>query len=311
MNTALARAARMQAAHDVLQEGELSAVLAALADADIDTLLLKGAALAHSHYPEPSLRSRCDADVLIRPADRMIATRILVRLGYQRRNHVSGTLVSYQECFSKQDGPLHQVIDLHWQINNGQVFARALAFDEAHARSVPVPNLGASARTLCRAHALLLACMHRAAHLGADGAYGNRLIWLFDVHLLAGSMGADEWQQFGDLCIARAMRRIALDAFGSTHEALGTVFPADVTQRLGGATPVEISSAYLTAGRARLLKTDLRALETWRERATLVLEICFPPHDYVLAKYRARHRWQLPLLYFRRAVGACWKVVRS
>jgi hypothetical protein len=311
VNAALERAARMQAARDVLQEDELRAVLAAFADASIDVLLLKGAALAHSHYPEPSLRTRCDADVLIRTGDRTIATKILVRLGYRRRNQVSGTLVSYQECFSKQEGPLHQVIDLHWQISNGQVFARALTFDEALARSVPVPNLGPSVLTLCPAHALLLACMHRAAHLGADGADGSRLLWLYDIHLLAGSMGADEWQQFAELCVARAMRRITLDAFGCAHEALGTVFPADVIQRMGGATPVEISSAYLTAGRAGLLMTDLRALETWRERATLVREICFPPLDYVLAKYRARHRWQLPLLYLRRAVGACWKVVRS
>ena len=75
----------MQAALDMLRERELIAVLAAFAGAGIGTLLLKGAALAYSHYPEPALRTRCDADVLIRPADRDAAMRICSkRLGYRR-----------------------------------------------------------------------------------------------------------------------------------------------------------------------------------------------------------------------------------
>ena len=61
----LIREARMQAAADMLRERELVAVLAALADAGVATLLLKGAALAYSHYPEPALRTRCDTDVLV------------------------------------------------------------------------------------------------------------------------------------------------------------------------------------------------------------------------------------------------------
>ena len=308
---ALAFAARMQSAEDMLRERELIAVLAAFADAGIGTLLLKGAALAHSHYPEPALRTRCDTDVLIRPADRVAAKDLLVRLGYQRQNEVSGSLVSYQECHAKQEGPLHHVIDLHWQISNRQVFARALTFDEAYARSVPVPQLGAPARTLCSPDALLLACMHRAAHLSMEGPEGNRLVWLYDIHLLANAMTPGEWRDFARVCCTKQMRRISLDAFTGTQRAFATVFPNEVVDCLAPTGVEELSGAHLDTGRGRLLLTNLRALPTWIARATLVRELLFPPAKYVLAKYHARSRWLLPWWYVRRAAEGMWKTSRS
>jgi hypothetical protein len=307
----LAHEARMEMALDMLREQDLIAALRALSAAGIGTLLLKGTPLAYSHYAASGLRPRCDTDLLVAPADRQKTQLVLEALGYRRRNGVSGTLVSYEDLYCRNDGTVEHAIDLHWRVNNAQVFARALRHDEMHARSVPIPLLGEAARALCPPHALLLACMHRAAHLGADGHDADRLIWLYDIHLLANAMDADEWRQFADLCLARAMRRITLDAFACTHDALGTLFPADVMQRLGVPMPVEISAAYLNADRARLLITDLRALGTWRERGTLLRETCCPPREYVLAKYRARHRWLLPWLYVRRAVEAGWKFVRS
>ena len=307
----LARAARMQTAQDMLRERELIGVLDAFAAVGIGTLLLKGAALAYTHYVQSALRPRCDTDVLIAPADRAGAERVLEALGYRRPNAVSGTLVSYEDLYRRSDGAVEHVIDLHWQVNNAQVFAQALSHDEMHARSVPVPQLGESARTLYPPHALLLACMHRAAHLGTDGAEGNRLIWLYDIHLLATDMTAVDWPEFAKICVERQMRGITLDAFACTHEALGTEFPAGVVQQLRASAPDEISAAYLNADRARLLLTDLRALPAWRERATLLRETCFPPADYVLAKYRTRRRWLLPWLYVRRAVEGGRKFLRS
>ena len=307
----LLRVARMHTALDMLRERELIAVLGAFAGARIDTLLLKGAALAHSHYPEPALRTRCDADVLIRPEDHDAATQLLLQLGYRRPNAVSGTLVSYEECHSKREGTVDHVIDLHWQISNRQVFARALTFDEAYARAVPVPQLGAAARALCAPHALLLACMHRAAHLGSEGPAGNRLVWLYDIHLLANAMTAGEWPDFEAMCGAKAMRRISLDAFICTERAFATAFPDEVQASLAAAGAVELSAAYLDPGRRRLLLTNLRALPTWTTRGTLVRELLFPPADYLLAKYRARSRWLLPWWYVRRAAEGIWKSSRS
>src|SRR6185369_11533821 len=154
----LSHEARMNAALEMLRAAELAQVLARFAEGDVRVLLFKGAPLAYSHYPEPQLRTRCDADLLIERRDRASARNALETLGYLRSGAVSGELVSYQETLHKPANGYDHAIDLHWQINNGQVFAQALRFDEAMRRSVPVPALGAAARTLCAPHALLVAC---------------------------------------------------------------------------------------------------------------------------------------------------------
>jgi hypothetical protein len=301
----------MQAAGDMLLERELAAALEALAAAGVGTLLLKGAALAHSHYPEPALRTRCDADLLIRPADRDAAARVLEGRGYRRPNAVRGRLVSYEECHVKREGAVEHVIDLHWQISNRQAFAQALGYDEARRCSVAIPQLGASARALCAPHALLLACMHRAAHLGAEGPVGSRLVWLYDIHLLANAMTEAEWRDFARMCGAKAMRRISVDAFAATQRAFATAFPDAVVAALAQTGAEELSAAYLDTGRRRVLLTNLRALASWRERARLVRELLFPPAEYLLAKYRAHSRWLLPWWYVRRVAEGVWKTSRS
>jgi hypothetical protein len=235
---------------------------------------------------------------------------VLEGLGYRRACAVSGRLVSYQDCFHRTIGNFDHVVDLHWRINNSQLFARALDFEAAHARSVAVPPLGPRARALCPAHALLLACMHRAAHLYADGGDGNRLIWLYDIHLLANALSADEWRQFADICAASQTRQISLDAFAATKAALATAFPAAVIERLAASAAGELSADYLDGNRWRFLATDLRALATWRDRATLLRESCFPPAEYMLAQHRTRSRWLLPWWYARRAIAGTWKFSR-
>ncbi len=53
------------------------------ADNDIDLIALKGAALAHLLYEDPSLRPMNDMDLLVAPEKADTAAALLVRLGYQ------------------------------------------------------------------------------------------------------------------------------------------------------------------------------------------------------------------------------------
>jgi len=298
----LARETAMQSALDMLREEEVVAVLEGLHAAGIETVLLKGTALAYSHYARSSLRPRCDTDLLIPPEKRKVAARALEAMGYRRPNAVSGRLVSYQDGFHRIDGKVAHVVDVHWRINNSQIFARAFGFDTALARSVPVPQLGPHARALSPPHALLLACMHRAAHLRADSADGNRLVWLYDVHLLANAMTPEGWLQFRELCVVTQMRQVSLDAFAAAHRAFATALPAELLAELAAPARRELSADYLDAGPARILLTDLRALVSWRDRMTLLRETCFPDARYVLAQYGARTRLALPWWYLRRAI---------
>src|SRR4029078_6314769 len=150
-----------------------------LARAGIPCLLLKGAGLSYSVYHEPWLRPRNDNDLLVAPADAERAGRVLADLGYRGLQVLQG---DNERPFVMSGGAgLPQVIDLHWKISNRPVVADLLTFEELQAQSVPVPALGPRARRLGDVHALILACVHMAAH------HRNleHLLWCYDLHLLA------------------------------------------------------------------------------------------------------------------------------
>ena len=65
MGAALRREERVAAVFDVRREDETRRVLDAFGDAQIDVLVFKGAALAHTVYAAPHLRPRTDVDLLV------------------------------------------------------------------------------------------------------------------------------------------------------------------------------------------------------------------------------------------------------
>jgi hypothetical protein len=293
-----------QAANELLSQSELQQVLNALAQADIRPLLLKGVPLAYTLYSSPALRPRSDTDLLIRPVDRADTIRILEAYGYRRPNATSGTLVFTQSAYVKTDrcGVGH-CLDVHWQINNAPLFAHLLSYEELEAHALAIPALGKHARGLGPVHALLLACFHRIGHLLQEG---ERLIWLYDIHLLAQSLKESQWAQFTQWAREKRLRAICLDAFNATENALCTAFPPDVIAALQPDRH-DIPTAPLTANRWQQQLMNFRSLPTWRERLILLTEHLLPPVDYMLAKYQTGQHWLLPWLYLRRAVGGVWK----
>ena len=134
-------------AMELARQHELRQVLQSLADIGVEVLLLKGTALAYSLYPAPALRPRTDTDILIRSSDRDATASVLSNLGYEKPNAVSGELLSYQCSFHKQDrfGVAH-ILDVHWRVNNTQVFSRALDYEQLALRALPIGRLGDHAR---------------------------------------------------------------------------------------------------------------------------------------------------------------------
>lgn len=65
-------------------EAVAASVTVALRAAGIDSRVLKGVAMAHLDYPDPSLRAFGDADVLVRRADLAAALKVLVAAGFTR-----------------------------------------------------------------------------------------------------------------------------------------------------------------------------------------------------------------------------------
>jgi hypothetical protein len=290
--------ARTLAVVDAVRNEEIASVLALLAGLDgAQPLLFKGAALAHSHYPHSWLRPRLDTDMLVSPSSAASVFDALRTLGYERTTSTSGALIVAQASFTRTDvfGVTH-ALDVHWKIANRQVIARVTSHGDLASRSVAVPALGKAAREASRADALLLACLHRAAHHRDS----EELLWLYDIHLIAERLTSRDWA-----CVVAAARRGAVQTICHRGLALAVDYfdspvPRQVMELLARARD-EPSSIYVSK-KLRLvdgLVSDLRALSV-RDGVRLVAEHVCPPAEYIRKKYGLTSRRSLLVFYARR-----------
>jgi hypothetical protein len=286
-----------------IRERELRRVLDRLAEANVSCLLLKGAALAHTHYPRPYVRPRRDTDLLVRRQDMDRAVVALESSGYARAVETSGELATSQYHFERiepRDG-LH-ALDLHWRIANPRVFADRLTYDQLAATRTRVPDLGPHAWTLAPGHALVVACIHRVAHHGDS----DNLLWLWDVHLLASTLSEEDARAFVELASQSATRAVCARGLMLAAERFGTAGARDLLERVAPVpeSEPEASARFLDGGLrlVDVLRADLNATQAWRARATLVREHLFPPVSYIRATYAGWPMAFLPLAYAHRII---------
>ncbi|GMT41176.1 MAG: hypothetical protein IEMM0001_1911 [bacterium] len=291
------------------QEHELQMVLSLFTDAGIPFLLMKGTPLAYTHYPQLYLRSRSDTDLLFENMDDAEkAFNLLETHGYQRPNAVSGEFVSHEFCCYKKDkAGVGSTLDMHWKLSNAHRFARAFNFTELAASSTQITELGEKAQSLGPIHALLLACMHRIAHK-IEGME-NRLVWLYDIHLLTEKFSDQQWRQFIILATAKGMCGICLDGIQQSAKILNTDIPEEVKIQLEEGASHEKYSTEMGESQLTMEMSNLRALPGWKERAGLIKERVFPDANYMMVKYDTQKKYLLPYLYLKRAIGGIFKVL--
>ncbi len=304
----LSRRAKWLAINEKLQAEALRSVLVELAEQNIDLLQLKGVAMAYQHYPEPWLRSRGDSDILVREAHRERVERALENSGYRRRESITGKLVSYQAKYSQTDSSgFTHIVDVHWRLSTSQPIAGLFTFDALWRSSGPVHIRGFEARALGRVHALVHAVMHRAVHMHAPhygagtGVHrGDRLVWLYDINLLAKSLDERDWTELLAIVTERRLAGPTLDAFHAAQERFAFTVPADVSEALASLSQCREPAMLLLRG-SRLWANyaDLRAL-SFVQRVRWMIETAVPSADYLLRRYETRSRWLLPYLYVHR-----------
>jgi hypothetical protein len=301
LRQALASRARAAVARDLLVSLELSGVLGALADSGVRALVIKGAALAYTVYEQPWHRPRLDTDILVATADVEPAARVLTQCGYDRCEAIStGAFVSHQVAFERSDAQgLRHVIDLHWKIANPQLLSNAVPFEELWTDSVPVPALGAAARMPSPVNALLIGCIHRLAHHQGH----DRLIWLYDLHLLGRQLDDLGWDELCRGAQDRGVAGLCLDGLLQARQRVFAAVPPGVEQALAR-VPAEPSTVYLRGPvrRRDVLASDLALLPGWRARVRLLREHAFPSAAFIRARYGCSSRAMLPLAYVHRLV---------
>lgn len=294
---ALRRDAIREAASEILRQQVAAEVLEALAEAGIGAVVFKGTALAYSLFPDPALRARCDTDVLVPEESRRQAIEVLAGIGF-RRVLTMGEFASYQACLTREEVGGH-TIDLHWRINNSELLARIFSYPELRTGAVPLPGLSPRALGAKPVHGLLIACMHRAKSLphppsgfGPDFLGAERLIWLYDMHLLAGQLGPGAWDELVVLSSRKGFRAVCLEALRQTRACFGTGIPDAVLEQLAIPGPQELSAVYARAGRMRRRWLDLLAYGGLRDKLRFAGEFAFPPAEYMRERFpNAKPDW--------------------
>ena len=290
---------------------DLRRVLRWLHDAQIPALVLKGAALAYTHYDHPHLRPMVDVDLLIRPQDEARARATFEANGAEWMPHVSGEFVLSQFHYVTTDpaGGRH-TYDIHWRAVNPLPFMGAFDWERLATSMVPVTPLGPDARTVSAPVALQLACVHKAAHHAAS----DRLIWLFDIHLLAESLSHDASAELVEVSVRHRIAALVLQGVREAHEAFGGTNSARLVVAL---EPIvherrETSARFLEPDRRAVadLLHDFKALPRWRQRLRFVRELVLPPGEYMRRRYERAPWVPLPLLYVARVVAGGIGLIR-
>jgi hypothetical protein len=218
---------------------QLKRLVAALADAGIPVIVLKGSVLAPTLYPAPALRPYSDVDLVVKPEHEAAAAEIvracglvwlpedLERATRARAEHVDG-LATRERCFRSEDGEV--AVDL--QVDPFQLLLEPRGEAGRWARAVPVPHLP-SALMLAPEDQLITLSVHVHRH------GFTRLLWLKDLDLLLRRHAATlDWDLVHAAAREDGVQVSVWYALRMARDLLATPVPPAALERLGPPQPL-------------------------------------------------------------------------
>ncbi len=273
----LRKVAFAQGAYDLILNAATRRALDLLAAENIPALLLKGTPVAYLYYEDTYLRRRCDTDIFIRSTDREQAAEVLAANGYGISGLHQRSLSSKQFVATQATRQGFVVsLDIHWRLSNRVLFNDILRFEECWETRQPLPVLGGNAYTLSAAHLLLHACIHRIAH--GRNTQRNRLLWLYDIHLITGRLSTEDFGRFKQLAMEKQVGALCRDAFVMCQYYFRTRYPEHYLSALARNQRLEPTADLLQASKPRWVLADLLVLKTLRQKLAFAGELLFPPH---------------------------------
>ena len=257
-------------------ERRLLEVASMLESAGVDFLVLKGTAVAHLNYPDPSLRMFGDNDLLLRAEQFADAVEVLHGAGYVRP--VSEARPGFDRRFGK-GATLHgndgDELDLHRTLVFGS-FGFLIDTDELFASAVPFGLGGRTLHALGPETRLLHACYHAAL-----GDPRPRLGSVRDVAqmLLEGDHDAEATL---DLIRRWRAEAVVARAVGLCRDRLGVAVPGPIPAAVDAYVPrrreLRAIDSYVGGNRSFATKVlaSLPFLPGMRDRVALLRAAAFP-----------------------------------
>jgi Uncharacterised nucleotidyltransferase len=205
----------------LLGERHLMRVGAALQAGGVDFLVLKGPALAHICYPDPSWRPYADLDLLVRTSDWRAACGILAEAGFRR--DLPEPRPGFDERFGKaasHTGPEGYSIDLHRTLVLGP-FGLWLRPEELFDSPATLELGGRRFGRLDDTALLVHACMHASL-----GWLPLLLLPVRDVAQVVWNSQVD-WDLFADRVRRWRLGAVVRHSFETSSELLGAALPPE------------------------------------------------------------------------------------
>jgi hypothetical protein len=267
----------------LLVERKLVELTDAFQAARIDAVVLKGPAIAHRAYPDPSWRPFGDLDLLVRTSDWHLAGEVLSRLGHLRQ--LPEPRPGFDERFGKAavwtKGDRIEV-DLHRTLVVGP-FGLWIEPEDLVQRTETFALGGRSLLRLDATAMFLHACMH--AVLG----WTPPLLWtLRDVAQMAWSTGVD-WATAAELARRWRLGSVVAHALRWTSDKLEVSLPqeaSDVLTIIPSSGEQKALDAYITGKRERSgpAVSTIVAIRGVRRKAAYVRALLFPTRSFLAAR---------------------------
>lgn len=278
--------------------GILTDTLAVLNAGGVRAIVLKGAALGETAYPEPALRHSHDIDLLIEPRDLESGVSLLLSSGLRPLSHANRKLPHVVLCHSSGLAiglfpGLFQVP--YYTLVEGDREQSIWPYSLGH-------NFGGAEASILSPAASLWEV------LGHDSYSPNRrsLKWVCDAWFLIEDKAGPDWNLFTDLA-GRSNLALPLAVMLSyLAQSLKATIPPAVLERLRTmATRTEplgyeiaLAGAHKTAnGTLRNMMGKSRGL---RERLIILNWVFFPSARYLKMMQDVRHPRLMPLYYLLR-----------
>ena len=309
------------AARAVWLQRDLAELLAALTEAGIPHIVLKGAVLGQALYDNVALRPFGDLDVLVHAADIDGAKAVAEGLGYATvgtpMHRDRGPEFLLKEIHLHKNGSAREAnLDLHWHLFKPPVMSPAQTPDwfwetavPAHIRETPTQMLGPEAQVV-----------YLSTHVGEQHAEGlalgslHTLLWLNDIAMVI-ARHADEidWTEVltrtNSYGLMAPVRAVLLHL---AHQ-WAVPIPASMVGALAepaAATAKDRTLELLTADTPvngpvhRGFFVTMAGLPSWPSRVRFALHAGVPSWAYMQKRYKVRRPVLTPLFYvYRGLVG--------
>jgi hypothetical protein len=273
---------RFTAAQNLLLRHELGRILRVLQERGIPALALKGIVLAHSAYPDLSLRPMTDLDLLVPPGRREEAVQILHTIDYK---YPEGSVILNRDFHTRLLAnqefapPLRfrastALVEIHTELECSKPLF-PMPIEDFWSRSIAVDLNDLRVGTLCPEDFLFHVCLH----LSRSHRFEKGLLPLVDIRVLLESRQDWNWEQIAERSLQYGCATWMYITLEAARDLLGAAVPDDFFHALPRPLGLERfrhlldEQAWSAIARQHVppFVPHLLAESSWQKRARMIL----------------------------------------